>query len=123
MEAPKTPSCLAEVIVRVVGGRWKLWILKELFEGTLRFGELQRKIPKVSQKMLAQQLRELEADHIVCRKVYPEVPPKVEYSLTELGSSLLPILSVMDGWGEMFMDSKYEAQKQKAEVRGAAHLQ
>ncbi|MDX2471306.1 MAG: helix-turn-helix domain-containing protein [SAR324 cluster bacterium] len=99
-------SCFVEQTVQVIGGRWKLLILKNLFSNTLRFSELQRAIPAVSQRMLTQQLRELEADGIISRKVYPQVPPKVEYSQTELGESLGPILEAMNAWGEDFVAGK-----------------
>lgn len=85
--------------MRIIEGRWKMLILFQLFaHGTLRFSELERAIPAVSQKMLIQQLRELERDGIVVRKVYPEVPPKVEYSLTEIGDALCPALDELLQW-------------------------
>ncbi|MEK8089574.1 winged helix-turn-helix transcriptional regulator [Thermithiobacillus plumbiphilus] len=96
---PEGEHCAVEVTLRVIGGRWKVLILRELFTGTKRFSELQRGIIGVTQKMLTQQLREMESDSIVHRKVYPEVPPKVEYSLTPLGESLWPILMTMHDWG------------------------
>lgn len=95
----KDGYCGVEVTLKVIGGRWKLLILRELFQGTKRFSELQRGIQGITQKMLTQQLREMESHGIVHRKVYPEVPPKVEYSLTALGLSLCPILSAMHEWG------------------------
>ena len=101
-------SCHVKKTVQVIGGRWKLVILKELFTKTHRFSELQRAIPGVSQRMLTQQLRELEADGIIHREVYPQVPPKVEYSITELGTSLSPILSAMHEWGAMFIARRKE---------------
>ncbi|WP_202912044.1 winged helix-turn-helix transcriptional regulator [Nesterenkonia muleiensis] len=94
--------CPVEVGVSVVGGAWKLTIIKNLLEGTLRFGELGRLIPLVNRKTLTRQLRELEEDGIVTRVVYPEVPPKVEYSLTSLGLSLAPLVQVMNAWGEAY---------------------
>ncbi|MDB9312842.1 helix-turn-helix domain-containing protein [Spirulina sp. CS-785/01] len=96
----KPITCAVETTLRVIGGRWKVLILRELFQGVRRFGELQRALTGVTQKMLTQQLRELEADGIVHREVYPVVPPKVEYSLTPLGESLDPILQAMHDWGE-----------------------
>lgn len=91
--------CAVESTLKVIGGRWKLLILRELFRGTKRFSELQRAINGISQRMLTQQLRGLESDGIVNRKIYPQVPPKVEYSLTPLGESLNPILNSMHKWG------------------------
>src|SRR5687768_13978501 len=84
--------CPAEATLLVIGGRWKVPILWHLLAGTRRFSELRRAIGNVTQKMLAQQLRELERDGVVSRKVYAEVPPKVEYSLTERGRSLRPVV-------------------------------
>lgn len=95
----KQVSCSVESTLKVIGGQWKVLILKELFEGVKRFNELQRALKGVTHKMLAQQLRELEQDGIVQRKVYAEVPPKVEYSLTNLGETLQPIIQAMHEWG------------------------
>src|SRR5450755_1356103 len=93
--------CPVEATLDVIGGKWKVVILFHLtHEGTHRFAELRRRIPGVSERMLTQQLRELEEDGIVHRKVYPEVPPKVEYSLTEYGKTLRPITEVMCEWGQ-----------------------
>ena len=93
-----------EVTLDLMGGKWKMLILWLLRESILRFSELKRKIPKITQKMLTQQLRELESDGIINRKVYAQVPPKVEYSLTDLGKSFLPILKAMHKWGESFLN-------------------
>ncbi|OZG72836.1 transcriptional regulator [Hahella sp. CCB-MM4] len=93
-------QCPMVIALNMVGGKWKPIILHMLAQGTMRFNEIKRNIPPVSQKMLTQQLRELEADEMVNRKVYPEVPPKVEYSLTEKGQSLMPILQKLYEWGE-----------------------
>lgn len=95
----KMVSCEVEATLQIIGGRWKVLIIRELLLGVRRFGELQRALPGVTQKMLTQQLREMEQDGIVHRKVYAEVPPKVEYSLTSLGESLQPILEAMHEWG------------------------
>jgi DNA-binding HxlR family transcriptional regulator len=84
----------------VIGGRWKVPILYHLATGPRRFSELRRAIAEVTQKMLIQQLREMEQDGIVSRKVYPQVPPKVEYSLTGMGRSLLPVVESMCRWGK-----------------------
>jgi DNA-binding HxlR family transcriptional regulator len=91
----KELECPIQSIVDTIGGKWKLSILYQLFQGTKRYGELRRLVPKATERMLTLQLRELEAAGIVLRTVYPEVPPKVEYSLTELGWSLEPVLQTM----------------------------
>jgi DNA-binding HxlR family transcriptional regulator len=99
--------CPVETVTQLVGGKWKTLILHHLMDhDVLRFGELKRRIPGITQKMLTNQLRELEADGLIVRKVYPEVPPKVEYSLTDLGKSLAPIIQDMKVWGEKYLDSK-----------------
>lgn len=92
-------SCPVGVTLQVVGGRWKVLILRELFRGTRRFGELQRGLSGITQKMLTQQLRELEKDGAIHREVYAQVPPKVEYSLKPLGLSLKPVMEAMHSWG------------------------
>ncbi|MCR2831364.1 helix-turn-helix transcriptional regulator, partial [Acidithiobacillus ferrooxidans] len=88
-----------DVTLRVIGGRWKILILKDLFTGTRRFSEIHRTVQGITQKMLTQQLGEMERHGIVSRQVYAEVPPKVEYSLTPLGKSLWPVLMAMHQWG------------------------
>ena len=92
-------NCPVKLTADVIGGKWKPSILFFLEGGTLRFGELQRLIPGMTKKMLTQHLRDLERDEIVHRKIYAEVPPKVEYSLTRHGQSLKPILKLMSAWG------------------------
>lgn len=93
-------TCPVTRAVQVIGGKWKLSIVFHLMGGTRRFGELRRLIPGVTQQMLTSQLRELEADGIVHRKVYAEVPPKVEYSLTEVGQELKAVTRHLEKWGE-----------------------
>lgn len=93
-------NCKAELALRVIQGRWKLLVLRELTEGIQRFSALQRALPGVSQKVLTAQLRELEADGVVQRTVYPEVPPRVEYGLTALGRELIPVLEGLHAWGQ-----------------------
>lgn len=88
-----------ETTLNLVGGKWKLLIVWILSKKVCRFSELRRQIPQITQKMLTQQLRELESDGIVYRKVYAQVPPKVEYSLTKMGKSFFPILEAMHIWG------------------------
>jgi len=92
-------GCSIEATLDVIGGKWKGVILYHLMNGTKRFGEFRRLMPYVTQRMLTLQLRELEEDGVVHREVYRQVPPKVEYSLTEFGSSLSPILVLMREWG------------------------
>ena len=98
-----------EATLEVIGGKWKPIILCHLGNGPIRTGELKRQIPTITQKMLTQQLRELEEDHIIDRKVYNQVPPKVEYSLTEEGKSLREILVAMSVWGEERIERQQEA--------------
>ena len=86
----------------IIGGKWKILILYHLCAGTQRFNELRRLLPDITQRMLTLQLRELEDDGIVHREVYPQVPPKVEYSLTEFGTTLMPVIDVMHAWGEQY---------------------
>jgi len=95
-------SCPVETTLSLLGNKWKVLILRELFIGTKRFGELSRGVPGISQKMLTQQLRQMEEDNLVHRKVFAEVPPRVEYSLTEIGRSLSPILDAMHKWGTKY---------------------
>ncbi|MFV0422893.1 winged helix-turn-helix transcriptional regulator [Oleidesulfovibrio sp.] len=93
--------CSVELTIQLIGGKWKPIILYHLgTQGTYRFGELRRSIPNITQKMLTQQLRELERDGIVDRKVYPEVPPKVEYTLSETGQTIMPVLKQLCKWGK-----------------------
>ena len=96
-------TCAVESTIKVIGGRWKVLILRELFEGVKRFNQLHRTLHGITQKMLTQQLREMEADGLVHREVYAQVPPKVEYSLTPLGESLKPILHEMHQWGLKYL--------------------
>lgn len=94
----KEYMCKMEVTLSYIGGKWKVLILWYLSNQTMRFSELKRSLPSITQKMLTSQLRELEQDGLVERIVYPQIPPKVEYRLTELGNSLVPILSMMCDW-------------------------
>lgn len=96
--------CATEVALEIIGGKWKLVILHNLFEGTKRFGELKRAMPHITQRMLTRQLRELEEDGLVQRKVYAQVPPKVEYTLTNTGESLKLIVQQIDEWGEWYLN-------------------
>lgn len=94
------PACPVETTLTLIGDKWKVLILRDLLPGTKRFGELKKSIGNVSQKVLTAQLRAMEDSGLLTRTVYAEVPPRVEYSLTELGRSLQPILDAMQSWGE-----------------------
>lgn len=96
------PACPVETTLTLIGDKWKVLILRDLMPGTKRFGELKKSVGNVSQKVLTAQLRAMEESGLVNRKVYAEVPPRVEYSLTELGKSLKHILDSMWAWGEAY---------------------
>lgn len=100
--AEKLPACPVETTLTLISDKWKVLILRDLLPGTKRFGELKKSIGHVSQKVLTAQLRQMEQSGLVNRKVYVEVPPKVEYSLTDVGYSLKPILDAMWTWGEEY---------------------
>lgn len=96
-------KCSMELTLDLIGGKWKVLILWHLRKNVLRFSELKKELPHITQKMLTQQLRELEQDDLVIRKVYPQVPPKVEYSLTDSGHKIIPILRSMCSWATEYM--------------------
>lgn len=100
--AKDLPACPVETTLMLISDKWKVLILRDLLPGTKRFGELKKSIGNVSQKVLTAQLRQMEASGLVIRTVYPEVPPRVEYTLTELGYSLKPVLDAMWAWGEAY---------------------
>ena len=93
------PACPVETTLMLIGDKWKVLILRDLMDGTKRFGELKKSIGRVSQKVLTAQLRDMEEKGLLTRKVYAEVPPRVEYTLTETGYSLKPVLDAMWAWG------------------------
>ena len=103
--AKTLPACPVETTLSLIGDKWKVLILRDLMPGTKRFGELKKSIGSVSKKVLTAQLRDMESNGLVTRTVYPEVPPRVEYSLTALGRSLKPILDAMWNWGESYKAS------------------
>ena len=107
MEKPakKFPACPVETTLVLIGNKWKVLILRDLILGTKRFGELRKSLGGVSQKVLTTQLRDMEEKGLVSRKIYAEVPPRVEYSLTRLGASLKPVLDAMWEWGAMYKKS------------------
>ncbi|MEM7066159.1 MAG: helix-turn-helix domain-containing protein [Cyanobacteria bacterium P01_B01_bin.77] len=94
-----SPGCPVEATLEVIGGKWKGVILYHLLSETLRFSEIRRLMPEITQRMLTKQLRELETDNLILRTVYPEVPPKVEYSITEYGKTLEPVIQALQTWG------------------------
>ncbi len=103
MRCPSTYNCPVEATLELIGGKYKALILFHMIEGKLRFSELQRNIPKATPKMLTQQLRELERDNLLLRTVYPVIPPKVEYQLTDFGKSIIPVLESMCNWGSNYL--------------------
>jgi len=122
----KLYRCYFELTVQVLSGKWKALILYRLaVDPVLRFGELRKSMPEITERMLSKQLRELEGDGLISREVYNQIPPKVEYRLTEIGSKLIPILMMMKEWGAeyeehlggsgLFCSSEYEQPEQKAD--------
>lgn len=99
-------NCPVEAALDIIGGKWKSIILFRVIEETRRFNELRRLLPSITQRMLTNQLRELERDGLIARKVYPEVPPKVEYSVTAFGRSLQPVLAALAHWAETHMPER-----------------
>ena len=95
----KLPECPVEITMALIDERWKVLIIRELLTGTKRFGELKKALPNISSKVLTAKLRAMEENGLLCRKVYAQVPPKVEYKLTPIGTSLKPILDSMVKWG------------------------
>ena len=102
VDAKSLPACPVETTLTMIGDKWKVLILRDLMPGTKRFGELKKSIGSVSQKVLTAQLRDMEESGLLTRTVYAEVPPRVEYRLTDLGRSLEPILDAMRNWGEAY---------------------
>ena len=103
--AKELPACPVETTLTLISDKWKVLILRDLMNGTMRFGELRKSIGQVSQKVLTAQLRQMEGSGLLTRTVYPEVPPRVEYTLTDLGRSLKPFLDAMRVWGEEYKAS------------------
>ena len=99
-------DCPVLAVQNLIAGKWKLPILSHLSQGTKRFNELQKLLPVISQGILTSQLRELEQDGLVHREIYKEVPPKVEYSLTEIGQSFVPILNTVCNWGKTYLNDR-----------------
>lgn len=106
MNMAREYSCPVDAAISIVGGKYKVVILYHLIDGCLRFNELQKLIPSATPKMLTQQLRELEASGLITRTVYPVVPPKTEYQMTEFGSTLMPVLESLCEWGKKYICKK-----------------
>lgn len=102
-QEPDTAHCPVRTTLALIGGKYKVFILWALFEGTLRFNQIQKAVPQANAKMLSQQLKELERDGLIDRKAYPVIPPRVEYSLTPLGQSLRPVLACIYRWGTAYL--------------------
>ncbi len=100
------PACPVQACLNFISDKWKILIIRDLLDGTKRFNELKKSLAPITQKMLTQQLREMEQDDLIHREVYPIVPPKVEYSLTPLGKSLKPVIEEMKKWGQMLKERK-----------------
>mgnify|MGYP000883936864 FL=1 len=96
------PACPVELTLLLISNKWKVLIIRDLLDGTKRFSELKKSITNISQKVLTSNLREMEENELLTRKVYPEVPPRVEYTLTDIGYSLKPLLDDMDKWGTWY---------------------
>lgn len=101
------PACPVATTVQLIGSKWKLLIIRNLLKRPWRFNELQKSLEGISQKVLTDSLRSMEADGIITRTVFPEVPPRVEYALSELGQTLKPILDEMETWGENYKSGAY----------------
>ena len=99
------PACPVETTLTLISDKWKVLILRDLMPGTKRFGELKKSIGTVTQKVLTAQLRQMEASGLITRTVYAEVPPRVEYTLTDLGRSLRPVLDAMEAWGKSYQEN------------------
>ncbi|MDE5619570.1 MAG: helix-turn-helix transcriptional regulator [Ruminococcus sp.] len=96
------PACPVETTLTLIGNKWKVLIIRDLLNGTKRFGELKKSVTGISQKVLTANLRDMEENGLLTRKVFPEVPPRVEYTLSELGYSMTPVLNAMEQWGKEF---------------------
>lgn len=108
-------NCPMEMTIDLIGGKWKALLLWNLSVRTLRFGELQRQFPTLTQKMLTQQLRELARDGLIERKSYNEMPPRVEYSLTEFGMTIMPVLHAMNHWGTSYLEGQISLEQEMSE--------
>ena len=119
-ECRPLPACPVETTLTLIGDKWKVLILRDLLTGTKRFGELKRSLGGVSQKVLTAQLRAMEESGLLERKVYAEVPPRVEYTLTDIGESLKPILGAMFDWGMDYKEKNHSPSNAAVAALGAA---
>ena len=120
MPAKELPACPVETTLMLISSRWKVLILRDLFTGTKRFGELKKSLTGISQKVLTENLKDMESAGLLTRTVYPEVPPRVEYSLTETGESLKPIIAAMFDWGMDYKRKNQSPANDLAEALGRA---
>lgn len=111
MSTKELPACPVEITLQLISSKWTVLIIRELFTGTKRFGELKNSLENIIQKVLTNNLKEMEQNGLLIRKVYPEVPPRVEYSLTETGRSLQPILDSMFDWGNNYRENQIQMKK------------
>lgn len=116
----KTCACPVETTLSLISNRWVVLILRDLFMGTKRFGELKKSLSGISQKVLTANLRAMEEQGLITRAVYPEVPPRVEYALTDLGLSLRPVIASMFDWGMAYKEKNGEASNEIIEALGRA---
>lgn len=114
------PDCPVETTLSLISDRWKVLILRELFMGTKRFSELKKSLAGISQKVLTANLKQMEADDLLIRRAYPEVPPRVEYTLTALGMSLRPVMAAMFDWGLEYKRKNDSPSSELADALGAA---
>ncbi|MDO5376784.1 MAG: helix-turn-helix domain-containing protein [Clostridia bacterium] len=120
MEKKELPLCPVETTLTLISDRWKVLILRDLFTGTKRFGELKKSLSGISQKVLTANLKDMEASGLLTRKAYPEVPPRVEYTLTETGESLKPIISAMFDWGMEYKRKNHSPSNELVDALGQA---
>ncbi|MCI6377141.1 MAG: helix-turn-helix transcriptional regulator [Clostridiales bacterium] len=119
MANQELPLCPVETTLMLISDRWKALILRDLLTGTKRFGELKKSLTGISQKVLTANLKDMEANGLLTRKAYPEVPPRVEYTLTETGESLRPVLAAMFDWGVAYKQKRHSPITEQAEALGA----
>lgn len=120
MAEKELPICPVETTLMLISNRWKVLILRDLFTGTKRFGELKRSLSGISQKVLTANLKDMEQSGLVTRKAYPEVPPRVEYTLTEMGESLKPVLAAMFDWGLDYKKKNHSPSNELTDALGTA---